>query len=257
MKKQLLHVIGQKFLGSLHILKIILFSCNLAAITIYLLVRLLFHDYNIHTGEEIANVSKTLLIGSALGGALFTLYFLVEMADTLFAGKSIFDLSGKTLVAVFAVAILTTLASCNGYVAVGVKKDLTTGLVAKYNNLEPENVMLVMNDEVLNHTDIPLGESFILINDRVKGLKEKNGKVSVGCSLTITDKDGKELLNEPDLLKGDAGTFSKDITYLKCTVSTGAPMQWEETYAVNVTFWDKNGNGKIENKVNIKAIDMP
>jgi hypothetical protein len=36
-----------------------------------------------------------------------------------------------------------------------------------------------------------------------------------------------------------------------------APMDWEETYAVNVTFWDKNGHGKIENNVSIRAIDMP
>jgi hypothetical protein len=34
-------------------------------------------------------------------------------------------------------------------------------------------------------------------------------------------------------------------------------MQWEEKYDVAVTFWDKNGNGKIENKVTIRSIDIP
>jgi hypothetical protein len=257
MNKQLLSLIGQKFYSNLHILKATVFFCNLAAITIYLLVRTLFHDYNIQVSEEINIFSTTMLIGTLLGSALFALYFLTVIAEVLLSNSISFVLPGKILACVIAVLVVVSIASCNGQVSVGIKKDLKTGLTAKYNNLEPEKVMLVMNDEVLNHTDIPLGESFMLVNDNVKGLKEKDGKVSVGCSLVIKDKNGKELLNEPDLLKGDAGVFSKDITYLKCTVNTGEPMQWEETYAVNVIFWDKNGTGKIENTVNIRAIDMP
>lgn len=257
MNKHFFDLIGKKFQNSLHILKAIIFFCNLAAITIYLLVRTLFHDYYIQMSEESEIILKTLLIGSLLGVALYILYFLTEIAEVLLNNKTAFVLPGKVLTCGLVLFVLLSLASCNGQVSVGIKKDLTTGLTAKYSNLEPEKLLLVMNDEILNHTDIPLGESFMLVNDNVKGLKEKDGKVSVGCSLVITDKNGKELLNEPDLLKGEAGVFSKDITYLKCTVNTGEPMQWEETYAVNVVFWDKNGTGKIENTVNIKAIDMP
>jgi hypothetical protein len=257
MNKHILGLIGQKFSSSLHVLKATLFFCNLAAITIYFLVRTLFHDYNIQVGEESEIVLKTLLIGSSLGIAFFALYFIIAIAEILLLNKASFSIPGKILSWVFIISLLISFTACNEHISVGIKKDLTTGLTAKYSNLEPEKVMLVMNDEVLNHTDIPLGESFMLVNDNVKGLKEKDGKVSVGCSLVIKDKNGKELLNEPDLLKGDAGVFSKDVTYLKCTVSTGKPMEWEETYAVNVTFWDKNGTGKIENTVNIRAIDIP
>ncbi|QEC68423.1 hypothetical protein FRZ67_14330 [Panacibacter ginsenosidivorans] len=257
MNKQIFGLIGQKFIKNLHVLKALLFFCNLAAITIYILVRSLFHDYNIQMGEEASIFSKTILIGSILGSSLFAIYFLTEIAEVLLSNKASFVLPGKILAGAVVVFLFISLASCSSQVSAGIKKDLTTGLTAKYNNVEPEKVMLVMNGEVLDHTDIPLGESFILVNDNVKGLKEKDGKVNVGCSLVIKDKNGKELLNEPDLLTGDAGLFNKDITYLKCTVNTGAPMQWEETYAVNVTFWDKNGNGKIENNVNIRAIDMP
>ncbi|CAN5815747.1 hypothetical protein BH10BAC2_BH10BAC2_26530 [soil metagenome] len=257
MNKHLFSLIGQKFNNSSHILKAILFFCNLAAITIYLLVRSLFHDYHIHMSEEIEIFSTTVLIGTLLGSGLFAIYFLTEIVEILFTNKISFVLPGKILACILGVFIVLSFAACNGQVSVGVKKDLTTGLTAKYSNLEPEKVLLVMNDEVLNHTDIPLGESFMLVNDNVKGLKEKDGKVAVGCSLVITDKHGKELLHEADLLKGEAGVFSKDITYLKCTVNTGEPMQWEEIYAVNVVFWDKNGTGKIENTVHIRAIDMP
>jgi len=257
MNKQILGLIGQKFSSSLHILKATLFLCNLAAITIYFLVRTLFHDYNIQAGEESEIVLKTILIGSFLGIAFFALYFLIAIAEILLQNKVSFSIPEKILSCVFIISLFISFTACNEHISAGIKKDLTTGLTAKYSNLEPEKVMLVMNDEMLNHTDIPLGESFVLVNDNVKGLKEADGKVSVGCSLVIKDKNGKELLNEPDLLKGDAGVFGKDVTYLKCTVNTGKPMEWEETYAVKVTFWDKNGTGKIENTVNIRAIDMP
>jgi hypothetical protein len=50
---------------------------------------------------------------------------------------------------------------------------------------------------------------------------------------------------------------AQDATYLKCTVSTGQPMAWEEKYTVQATFWDKYGDGRITNEVVIRAIDMP
>lgn len=34
-------------------------------------------------------------------------------------------------------------------------------------------------------------------------------------------------------------------------------MQWEEKYDVEAVFWDKNGTGRITNKVTIRMIDIP
>jgi hypothetical protein len=65
------------------------------------------------------------------------------------------------------------------------------------------------------------------------------------------------LLNEKDLFEGHDEFAEKDARMLKCTVSTGKPMQWEERYNVAVTFWDKNGTGEIENAVTIRSIDLP
>jgi hypothetical protein len=163
----------------------------------------------------------------------------------------------KTIPAAFA-GLFLLLASCNGpSVNVGIKKDFNTGLTASFTGMEPEKVLLVMNNEVLNHTDIPLGESFFLVNDGVTGLQVKNGKVKVGCSLSITDQKGAILLNEKDLFEGQDEFAEKDAKMLKCTVNTGEPMQWEERYNVVVTFWDKNGKGKIENTLTIRSIDLP
>ncbi len=157
------------------------------------------------------------------------------------------------------VSLVALLVSCKGQVggSAGIKKDFGTGLTSTYKNMEPEKVFLVMNDEVLNHTDIPIGESFFLVNDNVKGLKEKDNKVSVGCSLKITDQKGKILLDEKDLFRGKDVFKTEDAKMLRCTINTGDPMQWEEKYDVQVRFWDKYGDGSIENKVTIRAIDIP
>jgi hypothetical protein len=140
---------------------------------------------------------------------------------------------------------------------VGIMKDFNTGLVTNYSGIEPEEVFLVMNDEKLGHPDIPIGESFMVINNKVKGLVEKDGKVSVGCSLVLSDKNGKKLIDEADLFKGNDVIDKNSAEYLRCTINTGEPMEWEEKYNVQVTFWDKYGKGKIENKVTIRMIDIP
>ena len=151
---------------------------------------------------------------------------------------------------------LLLITSCDHKVA-GVKKDLTTGLVTTYKDIEPAKAMLVMNNEVLNHTDIPIGEKFMVINDGVDGLVVKNEKVKVGCYLKITDSAGTMLLEEKDLFAGNDEFVPKDARMLKCTVTTGEPMKWEENYKVSVSFWDKQGKGRIDNTVTIRIIDLP
>ena len=159
--------------------------------------------------------------------------------------------------AIFVVALIVFLNACNPQASIGVKKDFNTGLSSSYINMEPEKVFLVMNNEVLNHTDIPIGESFLIVNDGIKGMEVKNGKVTLGCSLQIKDSSGKVLLDEKDLFTGHDTFEEKDARMLKCTVNTGEPMKWEEKYNVTVNFWDKNGTGRIENKVTIRIIDIP
>lgn len=154
--------------------------------------------------------------------------------------------------------VTVVLISCDTPIKKGIRKDFNTNLSTHYHNMVPEKVMLTMNGEVLNHTDIPIGESFLLINDGITGLVEKDGKVAVGCSLEIKDKNsGKILLKEADLFEGRE-LFDKDSArMLKCTINTGLPMQWETLYDVKVKFWDKYGNGELVNNVTIRCIDIP
>jgi len=166
-------------------------------------------------------------------------------------------LSGRFFI-VFSLSLHSLLIlSCNSIPQSGISKDINTGLVTTYMGLVPGQSKILMNGEVLNHTDIPLGESFIIINEKVKGFTIKDDNVSVGCALFITDKNGKPLLSEQDLFKGK-NIFKKDsLENLRCIVNTGKPMEWEEKYDVTVVFTDKYGKGKIENKVTIRSIDTP
>ena len=148
-------------------------------------------------------------------------------------------------------------ASCGSKLVVGVKKDFNNGLTATYKNMEPEKVFLVMNNEVVHHNDIPLGESFLIVNDGMQGAVVKDGKVIIGCSLKITDQNGAILLIDKDLFEGQDEFNEAEATMLKCTINTGEPMKWEEKYDIEVVFWDKNGTGKVENKVSIRMIDLP
>jgi hypothetical protein len=162
----------------------------------------------------------------------------------------------KNLIIIF--LIHTTILSCHSKLKpAGTSKDVNTGMVTSYSGLIPESSRVIMNDEVLSHTQIPLGESFVIINDKVSGLTVKDNKVSVGCSLQITDKNGKTILKNPDLFNGNDVFDKNSLDYLRCQVSTGDPMEWEETYTVKTVFFDKYGDGTIENSLPISLIDTP
>ncbi|MGN6437140.1 MAG: hypothetical protein ACTHMM_11430 [Agriterribacter sp.] len=226
--------------------------------SVYLWVRILLHEIPFEWKEEMAVLMQLVLTSwviIALSKAAFQLVpYIVTHRKQLILQLNPYKQQLAQLLAVIVIAGF--LAGCNAH-ALGIKKDLNTGMVTNYSGLSAEDSKIIMNNEVLGHTDIPLGESFIIVNEAVKGLTVKNNKVSVGCSLTIADKSGTVLLSEPDLFKGN-DVFEKDsISYLKCTVNTGQPMRWEENYTVTVVFTDKFGNGKIENKVTIRMIDIP
>lgn len=244
------------------VFKFSLSFCFLAAATVYVLLRILFYEIMNPIVEEIWMLCRLCLVTLLIATIITAVIIGVEWTGKLIRTSSMRTrtVTYKPLRWATLVLLLSTIFiyACNGQAIVkGVKKDMTTGLSATYSNIEPGDILLVMNNEVLNHNDIPIGESFILVNKNVKGFKEKNGKVSVGCSLQIVDKKGKKLLDAKDLFAGKDIFNKEDMNYLKCTINTGEPMEWEEKYDVIATFWDKYGTGKIVNKVTIRAIDIP
>jgi hypothetical protein len=155
------------------------------------------------------------------------------------------------------ISLIFFLHACTASVSKGVKKDFTTGLTTSFTRMQPQKALLVMNGEELHHTDIPVGESFILMNDGIEGQVTNNGTVRLGCSLTIAYKSGAVLFKDNDLFLEKDMFREEEAKLLKCTIHTGAPMQSGEQYDVTVVFWDKYGKGSIENKFTINMIDMP
>lgn len=232
------------------------------SLPVYAWARLIFFEVPLSFSEDIPHLLRMSLTGWMLMSAFMGCY---EAAKWVTINQRLPRLPQIPFrrMAIWRPALLLIvlcsllLFACNGQVVTGVNKDLGTGLTTSYTGIKPARSMLVMNDEVLNHNDIPIGESFQLINDQVDGLVEKDGKVSVGCSLRITDKNGKVIMDQPDLFKSKDVFEKKDARMLRCTISTGEPMEWEELYDVKVVFWDKFGTGKIENTVTIRMIDIP
>ncbi len=242
----------------LNILKSLLIFTNTIAFLLYAFLRLLFISTPIELSDDVIAIFKTLMVGTSAALSISAILLVTEFIDRMLSQRKF---SPYPALKYAGVAILTIviffLSSCKTQMISGVHKDLNTGMLTTYENLETQKTVLVMNNEVLNHTDIPLGENFALINDDVKGLVEKDGMVSAGCKLVITDKNGNQVLNEPDLFKGEDVFLKEKAKSLKCTISTGKPMDWDESYYVAVTFWDKYGNGKIENNFSVRMIDIP
>ena len=228
------------------------------SVCVYAWVRLLFHELPFNFFEETTLILRILFAGWALAaiciGGFNGLIFVLENKRQVYTG--IARVKWRLVKTMALLIIVSVLFACSG-VSINIQKDLNTGMVTTSRGMTAGSARMIMNDEVLEDSDIPLGESFFIVNEGIRGLTIKDEKVSVGCSLLITDKKGNVLLSEPDLFKGN-DKFDKDKAgYLRCIVNTGRPMQRKEKYNVSVVFTDKYGKGSVENKVVIRSIDTP
>ena len=243
---------------TIKILKSSFLVALLASVCVYACVRIMFFEIRNGIGEEMILLGKVILVALQIGAGI-SLFFIAITAVEDFAKNPRWPMKMNLLRVGSLVVILTGLLSfpSHAQTLTGVKKDSRSGLVTTYQLLEPSSIEMIMNDEVIRHGDIPLGEKFIIRNKNVKGFTVKNGKVSVGCALLITDEKGKKVLEMADLFKGKDVFKPEDMNNLKCTISTGSPMDWEKMYTVQVTYWDKYGKGRLVNKIRIRMIDIP
>ena len=89
------------------VLKVSLALCNLAALTMYLFVSILFSDYKIPVSEEIITFLKTMLTGSGIGLLFYALYVAIEFIDALLKKKISFNFPLQPVLAcIFSVFII-------------------------------------------------------------------------------------------------------------------------------------------------------
>jgi hypothetical protein len=145
----------------------------------------------------------------------------------------------QILIAVIAIVLY----SCSGGFSKGVKKDLATGLSVTYNGFAIKDIYLIVDDNKLSTNKITLGKEVNVIVDGVEYFQEKDGKVFPGCSIILTDKAGKEILNLPDAFASLKDGLDKDKAgLLKAQLNTGSPMAVGETYHLKSRFFDKQNN---------------
>lgn len=240
------------------ILKFSFITAIVASLAVYCSVRLLFFEIRNPLKEEFLLLLKVVTVAFQIGAGI-SIFLITISSIEEFIKRPRFPQRIALARVLGIVVLLCTLFSFDSVAQTktGIKKDINSGLVTTYQQLEPAEIEMVMNDEVIHHHDIPLGEKFIIRNKNVKGFVIKNGKVSVGCALTISDTKGKKVLDIVDLFKGKDVFKPEDMNNLKCTISTGNPMDWEKMYTVQVTYWDKYGKGKLVNKIKIRTIDIP
>jgi predicted small secreted protein len=133
-----------------------------------------------------------------------------------------------------------SICSCN--FSKGVKKDLSTGLSISYNGFAVEDAYLADGDgNRISSNTITMGSKVSVMASGVNYFEEKNGKVFPGCSILLTDKNKKEVLNLADAFSGMTdGTTAAEARLLRASVNTGDPMVAGETYHLHIRFFDKN-----------------
>ena len=143
--------------------------------------------------------------------------------------------------------------SCSGGFSKGVKKDLSTGLSTNYNGFAVDEVYLTVDGNKLSNNKITLGKVANIVANGVDYYEVKDGKVFPGCSILLTDKAGKEILNVADAFAGIKDGFeSNKASMLNATLNTGNPMAVGETYHLKTRFFEKL---KKENEI-ICEVDL-
>ena len=137
------------------------------------------------------------------------------------------------------ISSLFVFSSCN--FSKGVKKDLSTGLSASYNGFSIEDIYLSSEEKRLSNNSVTMGSKIYITATGVENFIVKDDKVYPGCTIILTDKAGKEILNLPDAFSDLVnGTTTTEAKTLQASLTTGNPMAVGETYHLYVRFYDKN-----------------
>lgn len=156
----------------------------------------------------------------------------------------------KTNYLLILVAWALLLNACN----VGVNKDLLSGLKVSNNGLSYENAYLSRQHVKLTDNVFNTGDTIYLYMDGVKGYTEKDAMVYLGASLVVTDPQGKEVLNAPDVFSSydQTGVTKEDASVMSLMLIVGPPMVSDVKYTWKSKVWDKNGKGTIDAEVEFK-----
>ena len=133
----------------------------------------------------------------------------------------------------------------------GVKKNLATGLYYSHNGFKGNNVVAYNGyNERLQDNKLPENSILMLYFDNIENFTVVDGKVSIGCELTVTDPDGNTMLHYDDLYKDLKAVSLEDAKYSHVRVTLAKPIVAGKTYTVKSKLFDK------KNEKNYVNVDM-
>ena len=157
----------------------------------------------------------------------------------------------KKITSLLLAVIAFVSSSCN--FSAGTKTDLGTGLSISYNGFGVDEVLLVGPDNTaMINNDVQLNTQIAIVAQGLVNYVLKDDKAFPGLMLSVTDKQGKAIIDEADLFAGTEGYSATDAGVLRGTITVGDPMKAGETYHVKMRVWDKN---KIENEL-VAEVDI-
>jgi hypothetical protein len=145
--------------------------------------------------------------------------------------------------------IAFAMTSCN----TGVKKDLNSGLKITNNGLSYGETYLTLDGQKTTDTEFPLNTNIFQIVNGISGFVDKDNFVFLGASITVYDKNNKEVVNYPDLFAGydSTGVTPEQAEVVTLSLKTGNPMIAGESYTWKSRIWDKKGKGEINSEIEI------
>jgi hypothetical protein len=149
--------------------------------------------------------------------------------------------------------VMGALVWCSCEFSAGKKKDFKTGLSVSNDGFTIGESYLVGPDNTRKADNkVPMNSTMAIVVEGIENYAIKDGKAYPGLMLTVTDVEGKPVLDEQDLLSKYDGFPPADAAVLKGTVTVGNPMRSGEIYHVKMRVWDKN---KFENEI-IAEVDI-
>lgn len=161
----------------------------------------------------------------------------------------------KSLTPIINLAFIASLASCS--FSTGTKADLMSGLQSSWNGLSVESIYFVDDqDQSISNKEVKWNTECSFVFEGIENFMITSGNAFPGLTMKVTDANGNEVIDFGDLFESYAeGVPPTDVSTLRATLTVGDPMKIGETYTINARVYDKNGEGEIVSKIEVKVVE--
>lgn len=116
----------------------------------------------------------------------------------------------------------------------------------KSNGITTTNDYVMVDEIKSTKTEFVIGSEVQYFLEGVSGFSIKDDKVLFGTSMTVTNLEGKEVLQYDDLFADSGEGYSKEeASKLNFTLAIGNPMVVGGKYTWRLRVWDKRGKGEL------------